>query len=52
MIMGRIIITFPVLLRNLKIAYFTQHHVDQLVLNVSALELIQSRYPGHNAYST
>lgn len=32
--------------RNLKIAYFTQHHVDQLVLDVSALELIQSRYPG------
>lgn len=32
--------------RNLKVAYFTQHHVDQLVLDVSALELIQSKFPG------
>ena len=37
-------------LRNLKTAYFTQHHVDQLVLDVSALELIQSKFPGqHNS---
>ena len=32
--------------RNLRIAYFSQHHVDQLVMDVSALELIQSRFPG------
>ncbi len=37
---------FAISCRNLKIAYFTQHHVDQLVMNVSALELTQSKYPG------
>ena len=32
--------------RNLKIAFFSQHHVDQLVMEVSALEFIQSKFPG------
>ena len=32
--------------KNLKIAYFTQHHVDQLELNVSPLELIAKKFPG------
>ena len=32
--------------RNLKIAHFTQHHVDQLVMDTTSLELIQSRFPG------
>ena len=32
--------------KNLKIAYFTQHHVDQLELNVCPMELIAKRYPG------
>jgi len=32
--------------RNLKIAHFTQHHVDQLVMDATSLELIQSRFPG------
>jgi len=32
--------------KNLKIAYFTQHHVDQLELNVSPMELLSKRFPG------
>ncbi|XP_075718000.1 ATP-binding cassette sub-family F member 3 [Rhinoderma darwinii] len=32
--------------RNLKIGYFSQHHVDQLDLNVSAVELLAKRFPG------
>ncbi|KFD55955.1 hypothetical protein M513_03079 [Trichuris suis] len=32
--------------RLLKVAYFTQHHVDQLVMDVNPVELIQQRYPG------
>ncbi|XP_029442340.1 ATP-binding cassette sub-family F member 3 isoform X2 [Rhinatrema bivittatum] len=32
--------------RNLKIGYFSQHHVDQLDLNISALELLAKRFPG------
>ena len=38
-----------VLYRNLKIAFFSQHHVDQLVMEVSALEFIQSKFPGNEA---
>ena len=34
------------LFRNLKIAHFTQHHVDQLVMDTTSLELIQSKFPG------
>jgi ATP-binding cassette subfamily F protein 3 len=32
--------------RNLRIAFFHQHHVEQLVMNVSALELMQQKFPG------
>ncbi|KAI5281765.1 ATP-binding cassette sub-family F member 3 isoform X1 [Manis pentadactyla] len=32
--------------RNLKIGYFSQHHVEQLDLNVSAVELLAHRFPG------
>ncbi|KAM5277195.1 ATP-binding cassette sub-family F member 3 isoform 2-T3 [Hipposideros larvatus] len=32
--------------RNLKIGYFSQHHVDQLDLNVSAVELLACKFPG------
>ncbi|KAG8195230.1 hypothetical protein JTE90_027971 [Oedothorax gibbosus] len=32
--------------RNLVIGYFTQHHIDQLDMNVSSLELISKRFPG------
>ncbi|XP_065890278.1 ATP-binding cassette sub-family F member 3-like [Dysidea avara] len=33
--------------RNLRIGYFSQHHVDQLVMDITPLELIQSKFPGH-----
>ncbi|XP_022426587.1 ATP-binding cassette sub-family F member 3 isoform X2 [Delphinapterus leucas] len=32
--------------RNLKIGYFSQHHVEQLDLNVSAVELLAHKFPG------
>lgn len=32
--------------RNLKFGYFSQHHVDQLDMNVTSVELLQSSYPG------
>ncbi|XP_042313851.1 ATP-binding cassette sub-family F member 3 isoform X1 [Sceloporus undulatus] len=32
--------------RNLKIGYFTQHHVDQLDLDISATELLAKKFPG------
>ncbi|XP_048460215.1 ATP-binding cassette sub-family F member 3 isoform X2 [Rhincodon typus] len=32
--------------RNLKIGYFSQHHVDQLEMNVSSVELLASKFPG------
>ncbi|KAL5491328.1 hypothetical protein EMCRGX_G016598 [Ephydatia muelleri] len=32
--------------RNLHIAVFTQHHVDQLVMDTTPLQLIQSKFPG------
>ncbi|XP_005996813.3 ATP-binding cassette sub-family F member 3 [Latimeria chalumnae] len=32
--------------RNLKLGYFSQHHVDQLDLNVSAVELLAKKFPG------
>lgn len=32
--------------RNLRFAYFSQHHVDQLAMNVSAVELLQEAFPG------
>lgn len=41
--------------RNLKFGYFSQHHVDQLDMNVNSVELLQSAYPGrylNNSVST
>ncbi|XP_072318107.1 ATP-binding cassette sub-family F member 3 [Eucyclogobius newberryi] len=32
--------------RNLKIGYFSQHHVDQLDLNVCSIELLANKFPG------
>ncbi|GFT35385.1 ATP-binding cassette sub-family F member 3 [Nephila pilipes] len=32
--------------RNLVIGYFTQHHVDQLDMNLSSLEFLAKRFPG------
>nr|KAG5692451.1 hypothetical protein BaRGS_010161 [Batillaria attramentaria] len=32
--------------RNLRIGYFTQHHVDQLDMGVSSVELFAARFPG------
>lgn len=32
--------------RNLKIGYFSQHHVDQLDMRVCPVELIQNHFPG------
>uniref|UniRef100_A0AAQ5YLX8 ATP-binding cassette sub-family F member 3 n=1 Tax=Amphiprion ocellaris TaxID=80972 RepID=A0AAQ5YLX8_AMPOC len=32
--------------RNLKIGYFSQHHVDQLDLNVCSVELLLNKFPG------
>ncbi|XP_077998054.1 ATP-binding cassette sub-family F member 3-like [Glandiceps talaboti] len=33
--------------RNLKIGYFSQHHVDQLEMECTSLELMASRFKGH-----
>uniref|UniRef100_A0A915BN67 ABC transporter domain-containing protein n=1 Tax=Parascaris univalens TaxID=6257 RepID=A0A915BN67_PARUN len=33
--------------RRLRIGYFAQHHVDQLDMDVAAVELLASRFPGH-----
>jgi len=32
--------------RQLRIGYFSQHHVDQLDLSVCPVELLQNRFPG------
>lgn len=32
--------------RGLKFGYFSQHHVDQLEMNLSSVELLQSSFPG------
>ena len=34
--------------RRLNIGYFTQHHVDQLEMDQSPLELVAERFPGKN----
>jgi len=34
--------------RNLKFGYFSQHHVDQLEMNLSSVELLQSSFSGKN----
>ncbi|XP_035223742.1 ATP-binding cassette sub-family F member 3-like [Stegodyphus dumicola] len=35
--------------RNLVIGYFTQHHVDQLDMNLSSLEFLARRFPGRSS---
>lgn len=32
--------------RNLKFGYFSQHHIDQLDMNVNSVELLASRFKG------
>ena len=32
--------------RSLRIGYFSQHHVDQLDMNVSSIEVLESKFPG------
>jgi len=32
--------------RSLRIGYFSQHHVDQLDMNVSAVQVIEAKFPG------
>lgn len=32
--------------RGLRFGYFSQHHVDQLEMNLSSVELLQQAYPG------
>lgn len=34
--------------RRLKIGYFTQHHVDQLEMDMSAVEFLASKFPGRS----
>lgn len=34
--------------RNLKVGYFSQHHVDQLDLNVNSVELLLNKFPGNH----
>ncbi|XP_012695255.1 ATP-binding cassette sub-family F member 3 [Clupea harengus] len=34
--------------RSLKIGYFSQHHVDQLDMNVCSVELLLNKFPGRN----
>ncbi|ELT88565.1 hypothetical protein CAPTEDRAFT_166316 [Capitella teleta] len=34
--------------RNLRIGYFSQHHVDQLEMNQCPVEVLQARFPGKN----
>ena len=37
--------------RNLAIGYFSQHHVDQLEMNLSPLQFMANKYPGMHSYS-
>ena len=32
--------------RNLRIGYFSQHHVDQLDMNMNSVEVLAARQPG------
>ena len=32
--------------RSLRIGYFSQHHVDQLDMNMNSVEVLASKYPG------
>lgn len=43
---GHCLPSFVSACRNLKIGYFSQHHVEQLDLNVSAVELLARKFPG------
>ncbi len=33
--------------RGIRFGYFSQHHVDQLEMNVNPVELLQLKFPGH-----
>ncbi|XP_071805668.1 ATP-binding cassette sub-family F member 3-like [Asterias amurensis] len=33
--------------RNLRVGYFSQHHVDQLDMDQTPIEVVASRFPGH-----
>ncbi|KAL3270009.1 hypothetical protein HHI36_009066 [Cryptolaemus montrouzieri] len=35
--------------RNLKFGYFSQHHVDQLDMNINSVELLQQAFPGKSS---
>ncbi|KAL3861429.1 hypothetical protein ACJMK2_007463 [Sinanodonta woodiana] len=35
--------------RNLKMGYFSQHHVDQLEMDLTSVELMAQRFPGKNS---
>ena len=37
--------------RNLRIGYFSQHHVDQLDLTLNSVQLLASRFPGESCGS-
>ena len=32
--------------RSLRLAYFSQHHVDQMDMNMNAIEVLASKFPG------
>jgi len=32
--------------RSLRIGYFSQHHVDQLDLNVTSVQVLEAKFPG------
>lgn len=34
--------------RSLRIGYFSQHHVDQLEMDLTSVELLAQRFPGNN----
>ena len=36
--------------RNLRIGYFSQHHVDQLDMSLTSVELLAQRFPGKHCY--
>ena len=32
--------------RSLRLGYFSQHHVDQLDMNLTSVEVLQAKFPG------
>jgi len=32
--------------RSLRVGYFSQHHVDQLDMNVSSVQVLEEKFPG------